>query len=357
MCVSVIELVLDGNLTSVVRLSSPGPPYNRDPTQRHPRSIAHARPRRRVHRRAPPQRPAPDRRGGSPRARGGREHLVQRRLQARGPGQDRVRAPVRARDVPGLGPRREGRAHGARPGRRRHAQRHDLARPDQLLRDDAVPPARARHLPRGGPDGLAARRAEPGEPRQPARGREEREALELRQPALRDLEREAARPAVPRGPSVPPPDDRLDGGPRRGVAGRRQGLLPHVLRAQQRRALGRGRLRSRAGPGVGGQVLRPDPGQRRPAAAAGPLDAGAHRRGAARDRRGSRARCRGSTSRSAPRSSGIAGSTPWTSPRRSSPAGRGAGSTSGSSARSASPRTSPCSRCRSSAARRSTSAG
>ena len=36
-CVSVIELVLDGNLTSVVRLSSPEPPYNRDPTQRPPR--------------------------------------------------------------------------------------------------------------------------------------------------------------------------------------------------------------------------------------------------------------------------------------------------------------------------------
>ena len=73
--------------------------------------------------------------------------------------------------------------------------------------------------------GDAPRRAEPGEPRQPARGREEREALELRQPAVRVVEREAPRPPVPRGPPVPPPHDRLDGGPRRRVARRRQGVL------------------------------------------------------------------------------------------------------------------------------------
>ena len=258
------------------------------PTQRRPRSVAHARSRRRVHRRAPAQRPAPDRRRGPPRARRGRERLVQRRLQARGPGQDRLRAPVRARDVPGLGARREGRAHGARPGGRRHAQRHDVARPHELLRDAAVAPARARDLPRGRPDGLAARRAEPGEPRQPARGRQEREALELRQPPVRDVEREAARAPVSRGAPVPPPDDRVDGGPRRGLARRRQGVLPDLLRAEQRRALGGRRLRSRPGAGVGGAVLRPDPGQRRAAAAAGPVAARAHRRGASRDRRGPR---------------------------------------------------------------------
>ena len=95
----------------------------------------HARSRRRVQRRAPAQRPAPDRRRGPPRARRGRQRLVQRRLQARGPRQDRLRAPVRARDVPGLGERRQGRAHGARAGGGRHAQRHHLAGPDQLLRD------------------------------------------------------------------------------------------------------------------------------------------------------------------------------------------------------------------------------
>ena len=38
-------------------------------------------------------------------------------------------------------------------------------------------------MARGRPDGDAARRAQPGEPRQPARGRQEREALVVRQPA------------------------------------------------------------------------------------------------------------------------------------------------------------------------------
>ena len=33
-------------------------------------------------------------------------------------------------------------------------------------------------------------------------------------------------PPVPRGAPVPPPDDRLDGGPRRGLGRRRQGVLP-----------------------------------------------------------------------------------------------------------------------------------
>ena len=40
----------------------------------------------------------------------------------------------------------------------------------------------------------------------------------------------------PGRPPVPPPDDRVDGGPRRGVRGRREGLLRDVLRPQQRRA-------------------------------------------------------------------------------------------------------------------------
>ena len=62
------------------------------------------------------------------------------------------------------------------------------------------------------------RRAEPGEPRQPARGRQEREALVLRQPPVRVVEGEAPGPSLPAGAPVPPLDDRLDGGPRRGLA-------------------------------------------------------------------------------------------------------------------------------------------
>ena len=52
-------------------------------------------------------------------------------------------------------------------------------------------------LARGGPHGDAARGAEPGEPRQPARGREEREALVLRQPAVRLVAGEAPGAPVP----------------------------------------------------------------------------------------------------------------------------------------------------------------
>ena len=64
-----------------------------------------------------------------------------------------------------------------------------------------VAPARARAVARGRPDGHAPRRAQPGEPRQPARGREEREALVVRQPAVRLVEREAPGPPLPAGAS------------------------------------------------------------------------------------------------------------------------------------------------------------
>ena len=170
-------------------------------------------PDRRLQRRPPRQRPAPDRRRRPPRARRRDQRLVRRRLEARAAGQDGLRAPVRARDVPGLPPRREGGAHRAHPGRRRHDERDDLARSHQLLRDAAVAPARPRPLARGRPDGDAARRAEPGEPRQPARGRQEREALVVRQPAVRLVAGEAAGPSIPARAPVPPLDDRVDGGP------------------------------------------------------------------------------------------------------------------------------------------------
>ena len=55
-----------------------------------------------------------------------------------------------------------------------------------------VAPARAGAVARGRPHGDAARRARPGEPRQPARGGQEREAPDLRQPAVRLVLREAA---------------------------------------------------------------------------------------------------------------------------------------------------------------------
>ena len=120
----------------------------------------------------------------------------------------------------------------------------------------AVAPARARALARGGPDGDAPRRAQPGEPRQPARGREEREALVVRQPAVRLVEREAPGPPLPAGASLPPHDDRLDGGPRRGVGRGRQRVLPDLLRAEQRGPVGRRRRRPGRSPALGRALLR-----------------------------------------------------------------------------------------------------
>ena len=190
--------------------------------------------RDRLQRPAHAERPARHRRRGPPRTGRRDQPVVLRRLEARGARQDRFRAPLRARDVPGLAACRQGRARRPRPGCRRDDERIDLAGPDELLRDDAGQPARARPLARGGSDGHPPRRAEPGEPGQPARGRQEREALVVRQPAVRLVAGEAPGPPVPARSPVPPSDDRLDGRPRRGVARGRVGVLPHLLRAEQR---------------------------------------------------------------------------------------------------------------------------
>ena len=86
-------------------------------------------------------------------AAGGRQPLVRRRQQAREARQDRVRPPLRAHDVPGLGERGQGRALQPGAGGRRHAQRLDLARPHELLRDAARPRAGAGAVAGGRPDG------------------------------------------------------------------------------------------------------------------------------------------------------------------------------------------------------------
>src|SRR5436190_18654811 len=200
--------VLDETLTRGRSVSRPAAarcqaaraPYNR-PTTWMPSKpeVARARTRGPFHRRAPAEWPAPDPGRGPPRPRRRGERLVQRRIEERGAWQDRFRAPLRARDVRRLGARRQGRACRPGPGGGRHDERLDLARSDELLRNDALAPARARAVAGSRPDGLAARCTVAGEPRQPARGREERETLVVRQPAVRNLEREAPGAYVPRG--------------------------------------------------------------------------------------------------------------------------------------------------------------
>ena len=164
---------------------------------------------------------------GPPGPRGRREPLVRRRLQARAARQDRVRAPVRACDVPGQPARREGGAHRPGAGRRRLDERHDVARPHQLTSRRCLPTSwswRCGWRPTGSRTLLDA--LSPGEPGQPARGGEEREAVLVRQPAVRELAGEDARPPLPGRSSLSPPDDRLHGGPRCRVPGRRRRLLP-----------------------------------------------------------------------------------------------------------------------------------
>ena len=234
-------------------------------------------------------------------------------------GQDGLRPPLRARHVPGLAPRREGRAHRARPGGRRDDERLDLARSDELLRDAAGAPAGARAVARGRPDGDAARRAQPGEPRQPARGRQEREALVLRQPAVRLVPGEAPGPPVPatshpyHHSTIGSMDD-LDAASIEDVSEFfRTYYAPNnaVLSRRRRRRHGRG---PRAARSATSARIPAEPGH--PAAAA---TCRCRRRSAGSAARSSttRSRCRASTSGSARRSSATRGSTPSTWPARS----------------------------------------
>ena len=97
---------------------------------------------------------------GQAAADGGRQPLVSRRPRQRDPGTHRLRAPLRAHDVPGLEARRRRHALQAARGRRRlRHQRHHQLRSHQLLRDRAVEPARARALDRVRSHGLPPRRA------------------------------------------------------------------------------------------------------------------------------------------------------------------------------------------------------
>ena len=135
-------------------------------------------------------------------------------------------------------------------------------------------------MARGRPDGDAARRARPGEPRQPARGGQEREAPELRQPALRLVLREADGRGLPGRPPVPPHADRLDGGPRRGQRSRtsiaffrtwyapNNAVLSIVGDVDEEAALRRRRALLRADPGQPGIVRPLDADGRRPTSSA-----------------------------------------------------------------------------------------
>ena len=146
-----------------------------------------------------------------------------------------LRASVRAHALSGLGRRRRERALRARSARRRHAERIDLARSHELLRDRAVEPARARALARGQSHGLAAAGDDAAEARHAARRREERAPLVDGQPAVRHVVGEASGAGVSRGASVPSFAHRLDGGSRCGEPRGHRAVLRDVLHARTTR--------------------------------------------------------------------------------------------------------------------------
>ena len=113
------------------------------------------------------------------------EPLVRCRLEEREGGEDRVRPPLRAHDVPGLEARPEEPAFRARRACRRIAQRLDVVRPHELFRDRAVPSSRARALARIRSHGVDASRDDPGEARESKGCREERAQSAIRQPTVR----------------------------------------------------------------------------------------------------------------------------------------------------------------------------
>ena len=163
---------------------------------------------------------------------------------------------------------------------------------------------------------------------------------------VRLVVREAPGPPLPAGAPVPPHDDRLDGGPRRGLASRTSArssgpTTRRTTRSCRSSATSR-RPTARAGRGA---LLRRHPGQ--PVHPARSATCRCRRRSAASVRETVHDRVPLPRDlRRVPRP-GLRrprGSTRSTSPARSSPAARAAASTAGSSATSGSPRTSRSSR-------------
>ena len=171
------------------------------------------------------------------------------------PGSDRLRAPVRAPDVRGLGQPRF-RLLPAAAGRRRGGQRLDQRRSHQLLGSGADRGARARAVPRVRPHGVPAAGADREEVHHPARGGDQRAAAELREPALRARRHRDGDGALPGAAPVPLADHRLHARSARRHARRRPRLLRAALPPGQRLARARRRHRSGAGARAGRALLR-----------------------------------------------------------------------------------------------------
>ncbi len=142
------------------------------------------------------ERPARDPASRHERPGRGGERLVSRRFGQRTRRSHRLRASLRTRDVRRVDARARRIVRQLARGRRRQQQRIDQQRPHQLHHRHSVQRARPGVVPRIGSHGLSARRQGAGEGGRSARRREEREASERGQPALRSGVRRARHAAL-----------------------------------------------------------------------------------------------------------------------------------------------------------------
>ena len=186
------------------------------------------------------------------------ERLVPRRLGRRGAGQERLRAPVRAHDVPGLEERRRRQPlRDPAQARRRRDQRHDERRSHELLRGRPREPARDRAVARERSHGplcsTSSTRASSTTrstscATSAARATTTCPTTKARFAMLRG--------ALSRGAPLSLHDDRQARGSRRGVGRRRQALLQDLVRAVERDARAGRRLRSRRRQAARREVVR-----------------------------------------------------------------------------------------------------
>ena len=207
----------------------------------HARILTYAHPCREL---SPPEWPARGSLRGSYGPHRGSEFVVPCRLGQRATGSYRLRPPVRAHALSGIGECGGERTLRTGTASRRYAERFHLARSHQLLRDPAVAPAVAGALVGSRSHGAHAPGDDATETRHATRRGEERASLVGGQPAVRHLVGAIAGAGVSGVAPVPSFVNRIDGAFDRCVVGRRGGLLPHVLHAGQRGAHGGGRFRS-----------------------------------------------------------------------------------------------------------------
>ena len=171
-----------------------------------------------------------------------RRAAVSRRLEEREAGPHRLRALLRAPDVQGLEERRARAAHldhrvGRRAGQRLHQRRHD-----GVLADASGPIPAARAVDGSRPHGHASHRRE--DVRLRARSGEGRAPHAHRESAVRAAQRAHHLPRLRRA-SLQVPGDRQHERPQCRDHRRRARLLQDLLRARERDAAHRRRLRHR----------------------------------------------------------------------------------------------------------------